>query len=290
MLFLILISQPRQTFHCFFTEMFFSDSNLFGKISVISFNFCAILLRLFVQYILKTIWKYWHWQFGISINTAKFYFSLTKTFRKIKHYQCNYCVIYLAPVSLCYKFSFIYDLLFIHPEATIGALEKVLFEFLEYSSISITKKYLKLKFCETSQKNIYFGVPYWRKFAYVLGVQKTTRLKRFISVLGVRKKACLRNVRRGQRCAHVITCFMWQSLNYLYSPIIVYTFESEIYGLLNEKWQIYKGPIRKTNELKKLIASIFVFTLVFLCLIRNLSIIFHYRYFHCEWMIPEFRW
>ena len=48
-------------------------------------------------------------------------------------------VIYLAPMSLCYNNSFIYDLLFIHPEANMAVVEKRLFEFLKHSSISISK-------------------------------------------------------------------------------------------------------------------------------------------------------
>ena len=35
---------------------------------------------------------------------------------------------YLGPVSLCYNYSFLCDILFIHPDASIGALEKSLFE------------------------------------------------------------------------------------------------------------------------------------------------------------------
>ena len=52
---------------------------------------------------------------------------------------------YLVPVSLCYNYSFFYDLFFIHPEASVGVLEKRLFEFLEHASISITKKKVLMK-------------------------------------------------------------------------------------------------------------------------------------------------
>ena len=58
-------------------------------------------------------------------------------------------LIYLAPVSLCNNYSFIYDLLFIYPEATTSLVEKRLLEFLVYSSISIMKKLLQWKLCET---------------------------------------------------------------------------------------------------------------------------------------------
>ena len=48
-------------------------------------------------------------------------------------------LIYLAQASLCYNFSFLYDPFIIHPEASIGVLEKRLFEFLDHTSISILK-------------------------------------------------------------------------------------------------------------------------------------------------------
>ena len=71
--------------------MFFIDSILFRWISVISFKFCATLLWLLMQHILKAIWKSWHRLLGISIDTAKFYFFLINFFWKIKHDQYNSC-------------------------------------------------------------------------------------------------------------------------------------------------------------------------------------------------------
>ena len=56
-----------------------------------NFFFFPTLLWLFMQPILKAIWISWHWHLGISIDTGKFYFSLTKFFWKIKHDQCNSC-------------------------------------------------------------------------------------------------------------------------------------------------------------------------------------------------------
>ena len=41
----------------------------------------------------------------------------------------TYVLIYLAPLSLFYNYSFLYDLLFIHPEASIGVAEKVSLNF-----------------------------------------------------------------------------------------------------------------------------------------------------------------
>ena len=42
-------------------------------------------------------------------------------------------LIYLAPVSLCYKYPFFYNIFLIHTEASICVLEKTLFKFLEHS-------------------------------------------------------------------------------------------------------------------------------------------------------------
>ena len=61
-------------------------------------------------------------------------------------------LIYLAPVSLFYNDTFIYDLLFIHPEATTGFVEKTFFEFLKYSSISISKNSGNENFAKLPEK------------------------------------------------------------------------------------------------------------------------------------------
>ena len=50
-------------------------------------------------------------------------------------------LIYLAPVSFYYNYSFFHDLLFMYPEAYIGVVKEK-FEFLESSSISTSKKLL----------------------------------------------------------------------------------------------------------------------------------------------------
>ena len=53
---------------------------------LIYFNFCVILLNLFIRHILNTIYKSMHWHFCISVRTANFYFSLIKIFfDKVKH-------------------------------------------------------------------------------------------------------------------------------------------------------------------------------------------------------------
>ena len=70
--------------------MFFSNSILFWRISVISFNFCVLLLWLFMQLMWNAICKSRHWHFSISSDNANFYVSL-KIFFLWKF-------IYLAPV------------------------------------------------------------------------------------------------------------------------------------------------------------------------------------------------
>ena len=76
-----------------------------------------------MQHILKTIWKSRHWYFSINIDTAKT--KKTKILIKQKFLTNTILVlIYLTPVSLFYNYSFLYDLFFIHPEASIGVLEK----------------------------------------------------------------------------------------------------------------------------------------------------------------------
>ena len=69
-------------------------------------------------------------------------------------------------------------------------------------------------------------------FANLLGIRKTTCLKRFMSVLDKQKKACLKDFRHVQKCAHEIACLMWKCLNKLCS-----LFVSGIYVLLNKKWK-----------------------------------------------------
>ena len=47
---------------------------------------------------------------------------------------------YLAPVSLCYNFSFLYYILFIHPGASIGVLEKDCLNFRITHPLAFQKK------------------------------------------------------------------------------------------------------------------------------------------------------
>ena len=52
-------------------------------------------------------------RFSISVNTAKFYFSLTKMFWKNKAFMTNTTLVfnYLTSVSLCYNYPFLCDFL-----------------------------------------------------------------------------------------------------------------------------------------------------------------------------------
>ena len=70
-----LLLQTDCLFRCFSLTKF--------CLNVISFNFCVTLLL--HQHILKAIWKFRYWHLSISIDTAKFYFSLRRIFWKRKH-------------------------------------------------------------------------------------------------------------------------------------------------------------------------------------------------------------
>ena len=148
--------------------------------------------------------------------------------------------IYLEPTSLCHNYSFLSGLLFIHPEAFIGIVEKKLLNFWS-TYLLVFQKIVAMKISGNFPKNIHLGVHKSSTFASLLGLHKTTCLSRFMSVLDLQKKACLRKFRRVQWCACGITGCIWQSLKNLQS-----LFGSEIYVLLNEKWKIYKSTIRST--------------------------------------------
>ena len=115
------------------------------------------------------------------------------------------------------------------------------------------------------KKPIYFGVFNSSTSAGLLGVRKTIRPERFMSVLDVQKKTCLRNfrhVRRGMcmqlhaRYDKAIFIPSFYTLNYLYS-----LFRSDIYALLNEEWQIYEGRIRWALSLLLFLFSPWFFSL-----------------------------
>ena len=152
-------------------------------------------------------------------------------------------LIYLAPISLYYKQSFIYDLLFIHPEATISVVEKIT------DPLGFRKNSCNEHLGKIPKKPTHFGVLNSSTFAGLLGVRKTSRLERFMYVLDVKRKACLGNFRHVQRCA--------------YPELLIRSFLIRHMCSSLKKWQIYKGlhQISKAvNKLIKRIACIFFFS------------------------------
>ena len=124
------MSQSIQTlYHLFCLDIFFItqfcfDENLPFILTFVP-HYCDCM-----QHILKTISKSRHLHLSISIDTAKFYISLTKVFWKNKIFITNRTLV-LNYLALCYNYSFLYGLFFIHPDASIGVIEKRLFEYLE---------------------------------------------------------------------------------------------------------------------------------------------------------------
>ena len=115
-------------------------------------------------------------------------------------------LIYLEQVSLCYNYSFIYDFLIIHPETSTGVSEKCLFELFWVPSISIPNS------CNENFTKLPQNHSFWCHWFKYIGRHsrygKTFALERFMFVLEVQMKVCLRNFKHVQRCAHTIACFM----------------------------------------------------------------------------------
>ena len=85
----------------------------------------------------------WHQHLGISNGTGKINFSNTNYFWKTKHDQFNSCIdLFGASITLVKLLISLWSF-FINLEASIGVVEKSFFGFLEYSSISISKKELQ---------------------------------------------------------------------------------------------------------------------------------------------------
>ena len=112
----------------------------------------------------------------------------------------------MAPISLYYKPSFIYDLLSIHPEATISVVEKIT------DPLGFRKNSCNEHLGKIPKKPTHFGVLNSSTFAGLLGVRKTSRLERFMYVLDVKRKACLRNFRHVQRCAYPEYALFWSDI------------------------------------------------------------------------------
>ena len=73
-------------------------------------------------------------------------------------------------------------------------------------------QYLKNNDFNENIRNFLVKHPFWsplfKNIAGLLGVRKTTRLERFMSILDMQKKACRRYFKCVQGCAHAITCLI----------------------------------------------------------------------------------
>ena len=107
---------------------YLSNSILFWWISVIYFNCCATLLWLFMWHILKTIWKYMHWNLNVSINSKVLFLPYKYFLEKIKYLHMtiymniynSYAQLFGTSITLLQLMISLYYLFFIHPEASIG--------------------------------------------------------------------------------------------------------------------------------------------------------------------------
>ena len=80
-----------------------------------------------------------HWNQHCHRQRKKFIFAFQMFFLKIE-FQCSFLSLIMTLVPLCYKYLFLYDLLFIHSQATIGVLQNGYFNFRKHSSFGVLKK------------------------------------------------------------------------------------------------------------------------------------------------------
>ena len=116
---------------------------------------------------IEAIWKSWHRHLSISIvidiasALQKFYFCLQNFLKKTTEYLCYFLCLVIVSVSLCYKYLFLYDFLFIHSMASIGVLENAYLNIWRHPSIGVLKKQLLQKCLHALhnlQRNIQGGV------------------------------------------------------------------------------------------------------------------------------------
>ena len=124
----------------------FSNSILLRSIYVVSFNFCATLLWLFMQHILKAMWKSRHGHLGIRIDTAKIYFTPHEIILE-KEDQYNPCThLFGISITLLQLLNFAWFFSSIHRHL-LGLLKKVWLNFLRKHPIAFWKN--KHQFCST---------------------------------------------------------------------------------------------------------------------------------------------
>ena len=75
---------------------------------------------------IEAIWKSWHRHLSISIviGIAKKLVLPWEFFFKKVEYLCSFLCLVMVSVPLCYKYSVLFDFLFIKSKASIGVLEK----------------------------------------------------------------------------------------------------------------------------------------------------------------------
>ena len=97
---------------------------------------------------------------SLASALQKIYFCLRNFFLKME-YLCFFLCLFMVSVPLSYKYLFLYDFLFIHLKASIGALEKCYLNIRKHPSIGVLEKQLLRKFLHTLhtfQRNIQGGV------------------------------------------------------------------------------------------------------------------------------------
>ena len=75
---------------------------------------------------------------ALASALQKNYFCLQNFFLKIE-YLCSVLCFVMASVPLCYKYSFLYDFLFIHTKASIGVIEKGYLRFWRHRQLYFEK-------------------------------------------------------------------------------------------------------------------------------------------------------
>ena len=153
--------------------------------SVISFNFCTSLLWLFIQQILKAIWKSWYWH---QHWHCKILFFPFKFFWKVKHEQYNSWA-HLFGTSITLLQLLIYLWSSFHPPRSnhYCCREKGSLKFWSTQPLAFQKKSCHENFSKLP-KNIRFGVLNLSTFSCIVGVRETTRLERFMSVYTCKRK------------------------------------------------------------------------------------------------------
>ena len=103
---------------------------------------------------IEVTWISRHW---ISASASSLKLALALALQKVyfwpqnfvlkTEYLCSFLCLVMASVPLCYKYSFLYDFLFIHPKVSIGVIQKGGLSFRKHSSIVFWKNNCSEHFC-----------------------------------------------------------------------------------------------------------------------------------------------